>query len=258
MTRRQAVAGGFAAVASAAAVAACGSSSSGSVGGGGGATPASLAPSHGSYSPRIDPSEFSSAIDNPFFPLRVGANFHLAGTAENGRTPQADVSVVTGRTRTILGVKSRAVRDTVLERGRPIERTIDYYAQDRRGNVWYMGERSLDRQGGRFVKGSDSWLAGVSGAQPGIIMPAQPAPSGGSYRQEYYPGHAMDQARVIGSGGTLQTPAGTFRHTLTTVESSVLEPGLREQKWYEHGIGEIKEAVVKGNREHFTLTAYRR
>jgi len=179
----------------------------------------------------------------------------LVGTAENGKTPQTDVSIVTNRTQKILGAPSLGVRDTVYQRGKPIEHTIDYYAQDKQGNVWYMGEDALDLKNGHFVKAPDSWRGGVHGAQPGIIMPAHPSPSGGSYRQEYYPGHAMDQARVLGSGGNVKTPAKTFHTTLTTVESSVLEPGLSEQKWYVRGVGEIKEMVVKGNHEHFALSS---
>jgi hypothetical protein len=221
------------------------------------ATPSSLAPTSGPYRPQIKPADFSSTIDNRNFPLQPGMTFHLAGTAENGTTPQTDISVVTNRIKPILGVPSRAVRDTVYSRGNPIERTYDYYAQDRQGNVWYMGEDARDVQNGRFVKASDSWQGGVGVAEPGIIMPADPASSGGSYRQEYLPGHAMDQARVIGPSGTITTPAGTFRHTFTTVETSPsLEPGLQEQKWYAAGVGEIKEAVVKGNHEHFTLTSH--
>jgi hypothetical protein len=179
----------------------------------------------------------------------------LVGTAENGTTPQTDLSIVTNRTQMILGVPSLGVRDTVYQRGKPIEHTIDYYAQDTQGNVWYMGEDAFDLKNGRFVKAPDSWRGGVKGAQPGIIMPAHPSPSGGSYRQEYYPGHAMDQAHVLGSGGTVKTPAKTFHTTLTTVESSVLERGLSEQKWYVRGVGEIKEMVVKGNHEHFALSS---
>jgi hypothetical protein len=251
------------------AVAGCGSSGTGSGGTAGApppsaashspsksATPSRLAPASGPYRPRIDPADFSPTIDNRYFPLHPGMTFHLRGTAENGTTPQADSVVVTSRTAPILGVDSRAVRDTVYSRGKPIERTYDYYAQDRAGNVWYMGEDARDYRNGRFAKASDSWRGGVGTAEPGIIMPAHPAPSGGSYRQEYLPGHAMDQARVVGPSGTVNTPAGTFKGTLTTIETSVLEPGLSEQKWYAAGVGEIKEAVVKGNHEHFTLTSH--
>jgi hypothetical protein len=59
----------------------------------------------------------------------------------------------------------------------PVERTFDWYAQDKQGNVWYMGELSLEKKNGKFAKASDSWQSGVDGAQPGIIMPAAPRPA---------------------------------------------------------------------------------
>src|SRR5206468_10621790 len=85
-----------------------------------------------------------------------------------------DDEVVTRLTKEILGIACTVVRDTVSERGKPIERTFDWYAQDTQGNVWYMGEDSFELEHGRFVKASDSWQAGVDGAKPGIIMPAHP------------------------------------------------------------------------------------
>ena len=106
------------------------------------------------------------------------------------------------RTSRILGVRCTVVRDTVSERGRAVERTDDWCAQDRQGNVWYMGEDSLELKHGHFVKPSDSWQSGVNGAKLGIIMPAHPRP-GDTYRQEYHPpGKALDDARVLRLSGT--------------------------------------------------------
>jgi hypothetical protein len=171
-----------------------------------------------------------------------------------GTTPQTDEQIVLHRTRTILGVRSTVVRDTVSEHGRPIERTDDWYAQDRQGNVWYMGEDSFELHGGRFVKASDSWRSGVNGAQPGIIMPARPRP-GDAYRQEYYPrGQAMDEARVVRLGERATVPFGAFHDVLVTSEHSPLEPQT-ERKAYAPGVGEISERVVKGHHEAFTLVA---
>jgi hypothetical protein len=88
-------------------------------------------------------------------------------------------------------------------------------------------------------------------------MEANPKP-GDTYRQEYYPGHAEDQARVLGSGGRVKVPYRSFSKTLTTVEQSALEPGAREKKYYAAGVGEIKSRVVKGDREAFQLVRVRR
>jgi hypothetical protein len=212
--------------------------------------PGKLAPIHGAYRPHIDPANFVRRVDNRYLPFIPGTGFHFKGV--RGTTPQRDDEVVTHRTKRILGIKCTVVRDTVSERGRPVERTFDYYAQDKQGNVWYMGELSLEKHHGRLVKASDSWLAGVRGGKPGIIMPAHPR-RGDAYRQEYFPpGEALDQARVVGYRAHLTVPAGAFRRVLVTLERSPLEPQT-EKKYYAAGIGEIKERVVKGHHEAFEL-----
>jgi hypothetical protein len=209
-----------------------------------------LAPIHGKYAPKIDPSNFVRGVDNPYFPLKPGTAFHFEG--ERGKTPQVDDALVTARAVEILGVKCTAVRDTVSEHGRPIERTFDFYAQDKQGNVWYMGEDSFELKNGKFAKASDSWRGGVDGAKPGIIMLAHPRP-GDSYRQEYYPaGEALDEGRVLRYSPSVKVPYGRFTHVLVTSDFSPLEPQT-EHKFYATGIGEISEKVVKGHHEAFQL-----
>jgi hypothetical protein len=214
--------------------------------------PGQLAPIHGTYAPKIDPANFVASINNRYLPYKPGTKFHFEGV--RGTTPQTDDEVVLHRTKRILGVSSTVVRDTVSEHGRAVERTDDWYAQDKQGNVWYMGEDAFDLKNGRFVKAGDSWKSGVNGAQPGIIMPAHPRP-GDAYRQEYYPpGKALDQARVLRLTGTLTVPAGSFKHLLVTSERSPLEPQT-EQKYYAPGLGEVAERVVKGHHEEFKLVS---
>jgi hypothetical protein len=217
-----------------------------------GSTSAStLAPTHGRYSPTIDPANFVATIDNRYLPFKPGTAYHFEGV--KGTTPQTDDEVVTHQTKKILGINCTVVRDTVSEHGNPVERTDDYYAQDKQGNVWYMGELSLEKQHGRFVKASDSWESGVNGAKPGILVPGHPRP-GDAYRQEYYPpGQALDQARVAALNGSVKVPYGDFKGLLVTLERSPLEPQT-EKKYYSPGLGEVKEAVVKGGHEQFQLT----
>jgi hypothetical protein len=236
----------------------CGSSSHGSATTGGATTTPTtsstdLAPVRGTYAPKTDPADFVATVDNPYFPLRPGAAFHYVGVAEDGKTPQTDDMVVTQRTRKILGVTATVVRDTVSSHGRAIERTFDWYAQDKNGNVWYLGEDTRDLKNGRFVKGHDSWQAGVDGAKPGIIMPARPQP-GDAYRQEFYPRHAEDQARVLGSGGSVTVPSGSYAKTLLTEETSPrVDPGVAERKYYVAGVGDVKEQTIKGDHERLVL-----
>jgi hypothetical protein len=215
----------------------------------------SLAPIHGRYSPSINAADFVAGVDNPLWPLKPGSEFHYEGM--RGTTPQTDDEAVTRRTVQILGINCTVVRDTVSEHGRPVERTLDFYAQDKDGNVWYLGEDSFERQHGRFVKASDSWRSGVDGGKPGIIMPASPKP-GDRYRQEYYPpGEALDEAHVLGYRGPVTVPYGTFKRALVTSEFSPLEPQT-EEKYYVAGLGEILERVVKGHHEEFRLVSITR
>ncbi len=216
-------------------------------------SPSELAPVQGKYAPSIDPANFVAAIDNRYFPLKPGTGFHYEGVAEDGTTPQTDDEIVTHQTKKIMGVDATVVRDTVSSRGKPIEKTFDWYAQDKDGNVWYMGEDSRELRHGKFVKVSDSWEGGVDGAQPGIIMPGDPQP-GEEYRQEYYPGYALDQARVLGSGGHVKVPFGSYKDTLLTDETAPkLDPGVHEHKYYVAGVGDIKEQTVAGNHEQIQL-----
>ena len=217
---------------------------------------ASFPPPHwivrGSYSPVVDPANFVSRIDNRYFPLVPGTAFHYRGYS--GDTAQTDDMVVTHATKKILGVTCTVVRDTVAEAGKPVERTFDWYAQDKDGNVWYLGENSLEMKNGRFVRASDSWQAGVDGAKPGIIIEGDPKP-GDVYRQEYYPpGGALDQALVLRGHPTVVVPSGSYERSLPTVEWSPVEPQL-EKKWYAAGVGEIQEQVVRGGHERFQLVA---
>jgi hypothetical protein len=237
----------------------CGSSGSStstttvtSAGGGSGPPASKLAPIHGHYAPKIDPANFVTTVDNPYWPLKPGTAYHFKGV--RGTTPQTDDETVTSQTRNILGVPSTAVRDIVSEHGKPVERTVDYYAQDEYGNVWYMGEDSFETNSqGQMVRASDSWLAGVKGGKPGIIMPGNPKP-GEAYRQEYYPpGQALDEARVLSLNGTTTVPyGGKHSGLLVTSERSPLEPQT-EQKYYDPGLGEVMEKVVKGHHEQFRL-----
>jgi hypothetical protein len=205
-----------------------------------------LAPIHGPYAPQIDPASFVRTIDNRWLPYKPGMRIHFKGVS--GKTPQTDDQVVLRRTKTILGITCTVVRDVVAEHGRAIERTNDFYAQDRDGNVWYMGEDSFERNSaGRFVKADDSWRSGVDGAKPGIIMPAHPR-RGDAYRQEYYPrGKALDEARVV----------RVRKHLLVTSEFSPAEPQT-ERKYYAPGVGEVAEHVVKGHHEAFRLVSLKR
>ena len=116
----------------------------------------------------LNPADFTTTIDNPWWPMRPGSRWVYRETAPDG-TRQRVVVTVTRRTRLIAnGVTARVVRDVVTEHGEPVEVTDDWYAQDRAGNVWYLGEATTEYENGRPVSTEGSFEAGVGrGPAPG-------------------------------------------------------------------------------------------
>jgi hypothetical protein len=135
-----------------------------------------------------------------------------------------------------MGVECVVVNDKAWENGKLIERTYDWHAQDKEGNVWYFGEDTKEYENGKVVSTKGSWEAGVDGAKPGIIMQAHPK-VGQSYRQEYYKGEAEDMAKVINLNESVTVPYGSFDHVLVTKEWTPLEPSYAEHKYYAPGVG---------------------
>ena len=135
---------------------------------------------------------------------------------------------VTSDTKKVMGVECVVVEDKEWEDGNLIERTYDWFAQDNKGTVWYFGENTKEYENGKVVSTKGSWEAGVDGAKPGIIMQADPKVEK-SYRQEYYPGEAMDMARVLSLNASVTVPYGSFDHVLETKEWTPLQPGFSEK-----------------------------
>lgn len=201
------------------------------------------------------PSAFVRTVDNPYFPLQPGTTLRYEGTADGERA--TDTVTVTRQTKTILGIKAVVVLDVATAGGKPSEKTYDWYAQDKHGNVWYLGEDSFDRKNGKWVRNDGSWQAGVHGASAGVIMKGRPH-VGDTYRQEFYKGHAEDLGRVLRAGVSVSTPYRRFRGTLETRDWSPLEPGVVEHKYYARGIGEVKSRLVKGGAERMALVSVQR
>jgi hypothetical protein len=204
----------------------------------------------------IDPGSFVRGVDNPWYPLKPGTTYVYRGTKDG--QPARDVVTVTRRTKTVAGVRCVAVRDDLYVGGRLAERTTDWYAQDRKGNVWYFGEATaeLDRNG-RVTTTEGSWRAGVDGARPGIVMPARPR-VGQAFLQEYYKGHAEDHFRIVSMSARVAVPYATSRRAMVTTEWTPLEPGVIDHKYYVRGIGTVLEQTVKGGDERNVLVSIHR
>jgi hypothetical protein len=119
--------------------------------------------------------------------MKPGERWTYRETAANGSVA-VGVTVVTRETKKIAnGITARVVRDTLTEHGRIVEDTRDWYAQDRQGNVWYLGEDTAEFENGSVKSRKGSFETGVNGALPGILLPADPQP-GMRYRGRSTPG----------------------------------------------------------------------
>ena len=202
-------------------------------------------------SPHFDPSNFVRVVDNPLFPLRPGTRFVFEGE-EDGET-ETNVTIVTRDRKNILGVSAIVVLDRVFVEGELKEKTFDWYAQDKQGNVWYLGENTKEYEDGKVVSTEGSWQAGRDGAEPGIIMLAHPR-VGDSYRQEFFVGEAEDQARVVARDLDQRVPYGSFENCMRTVEFTRLEPGVKEAKIFCPGVGFVRAHGVEGPTTRLVLT----
>ena len=193
----------------------------------------------------LEPEDFTTKIDNPYFPLEPGTRWTYLETDEKGEELKV-VVVVTRETRKMAnGITVRVVRDTVTQNGKVVEDTNDWYAQDAEDNVWYMGEDTAEFENGKISSRHGSFEAGVDGALPGIIMPADPE-SGISYRQEYYKDQAEDNGEILSTNEMADVPFGHFEDMLLEKNTITIEPDVLEYKLYAKGVGMVLAVGVSG------------
>lgn len=192
----------------------------------------------------LDPADFTTDIDNPYWPMTPGTQWTYRET-----DPDGDLTVVvtvTSETKPIAnGIEARVVRDTVRRGEELVEDTFDWYAQDADGTIWYLGEDTAEFEDGEIVSREGSFEAGVEGALPGIAMPADPQP-GMAYRQEYLEGVAEDQGAVLGVSELVEVPYGSFEDAVLTRDTTPLEPDVQELKFYVAGVGPVLALAVSG------------
>lgn len=193
------------------------------------------------------------ASGNPYFPLDPGTTYVYQGVRDG--QPTRDVVTVTRRTVVIQGVTCVVVHDDLFVNGTRFETTDDYYALDQLRNVHYYGEdtKELDAQG-HVVSTEGTWRAGVDGAQSGIIMQGNPR-VGQRYREEFYRGHAEDQAKILSLSASVSVPFGTFGDALQTKNWARLDPGVVENKYYAPNVGLVHEQDLKGGTDSSDLVS---
>jgi hypothetical protein len=209
------------------------------------------APSGVASAADVDPANFTNPQRNPYFPLKPGTVSIERGSEDGDRLHER--TRVTHSTKTIQGVTTKVVRDTLWSNGSLEEQTLDWYAADNDGNVWYFGESTATyNRKGQVVSREGSWQAGVDGARAGIIMPADPGPTD-AYRQEFLRGHAEDQAWIVSRHEVVRVPFGRIDEVVRSYEWTRLEPKVVSVKFYGPGLGIVREQDIAGGTERLEL-----
>jgi hypothetical protein len=193
----------------------------------------------------LDPADFRPGSDHPYFPLQAGQRWTYRETDEEGAALQVVVTVSSETKQVANGVEAAIVRDTVTEDGVVVEDTMDWYAQDRDGNVWYLGEDTAEFEDGELSSHEGSFEAGVDGALPGVVIPADPEP-GMAYRQEYYEGEAEDNGAVLALDQQAEVAAGAYDDAILTADTNPLEPEVLEYKLYARDVGVVLALGISG------------
>jgi hypothetical protein len=203
--------------------------------------------------PSADPDDFVQGIDNPYLPLQPGSRWVYESS---GVDPETVTVTVTEDSRNVQGVTTTVVHDVVRDSdGTVVENTHDWFAQDSAGNVWYFGEDSTEYDDRGRPDHSGSWEAGVDGASAGLAMPDAPR-VGDGYQLESSPGVSEDRSQVLSVDESVNVEFGSFTDVLQTEDTTPLEPGIVEQKYYAPGIGLVLEQTVLGGAERLELVSY--
>jgi major membrane immunogen (membrane-anchored lipoprotein) len=192
----------------------------------------------------LNPDDFVQQIDNPYWPMAPGSKWVFTQTDVEGQKERVEISV-TNRKKTIQGIEATVVRDVVTQDGELVEVTSDWFAQDKDGNLWYMGEDTAEYESGKPATKAGSWEAGRDGAQAGVFLPGKPE-VGMAYRQEYRAGEAEDQTKVLSLDEQVEVPQGFYKDVLMTKDYTPLQPEILEHKFYAKGVGPVLIVGVSG------------
>jgi hypothetical protein len=187
--------------------------------------------------------------------MRPGSRWVYRATDGEGSRSRSVVTA-TGRTKTIAnGILATALRDVVSEDGQVVEDAVEWYAQDRAGNVWYLGEDVTDYEDGR-VTGTESWQAGVGGAQPGVVMPGRPRP-GQRFRENHIPGDPGDRFEILSRREQAGVPFRHFDDVVLVKQTSPERDQALEYLFHARGAGLVLAIGIAGGSDRLELVRYR-
>jgi F0F1-type ATP synthase membrane subunit c/vacuolar-type H+-ATPase subunit K len=184
-----------------------------------------------------------TSIDNQWMPLVPGTQLSYLGyiNEEDGRVEHRVVTTVTDLTKTIDGVPTVVVLDRDYNDDQLVEAELAFQAQDDTGTVWSLGEYPEEWEEGKFTGAPDTWIAGVAGARPGILMRAEPRVGTPQYLQGWAPAiHFDDTARVLRTGQRTCVPVRCYDNVLVTDEWNPSEPGAHQRKFYAPQVGNVR------------------
>jgi hypothetical protein len=189
----------------------------------------------------------STKIDNRFLPLDPGTQLTLEGRANTGgaRLPHSVVFTVTDLVKYVDGIYSLVVWDVDTSDGQKVEAELAFFAQDKAGNVWNVGEYPEEYDNGRFAGAPSTWISGQH-AVGGVHMPAHPQVGKPAYLQGYAPSvDFLDCAKVFASNQTACVPVQCYSGVLVIDETSPLaDPGAHQRKHHAPGVGIVKIGAV--------------
>ena len=186
----------------------------------------------------------SARITNPFLPISKFHRMVLKGV-DTGQHLRI-VRTLKHRTKTFRyhhkRVKAAVVRDVVTNRRahRVIEKTIDYFAQDEAGAVYYFGEDVNEYSRSGHISHEGQWRLGRDTHTPGVLMPAHPR-LGDSFKSEAVPGITHETDHVVAVGRNERVAGRRYHHVIKIRENAGPPPEV-EFKTYAPGTGVITEA----------------
>lgn len=167
--------------------------------------------------PDPDPADFVAEVDNPWLPLRTGSRWEYAD-ADLGITSPPALTLAVEPGPEIAGIATTTLVRTAAD-GTVVR---DHYAQDRDGNVWWLG-----REG--------EWQAGAAGAEAGLAMPARPR-FGDGFRTASAPGLA-EVATVRAVDVEVTVPLASYSRA---VELEIADAAGTRTETYARGVGLVR------------------
>ena len=205
----------------------------------------------------VDVATISPVIDHPYVPFATLKRAVYEGKErdpETGKAVKKRVEVTVRDTaETVAGVRVTVVEVQGYEDGELVERTLDYYAQDAAGVVYYLGETVEDIENGQVVGNEGQWMAGHGGARAGVFMP-RVLEVGTAFEQERAPGVAEDRAKVVAVGKTVKVRAGSYGDCIETEDHDPIGKSTM-RKVYAKGVGLVRETSPWSSLELVTREA---